>query len=177
MAKEKQAVKCGRYDCCLQSSYFRGNCGALQEGYRWGKECPFYKKHINDINRLKRSERKKVVLDKKSADRNSEIIELKQLKDWVANKYPLIWKELSRLIELAERSGDARYVLHYPDDVPENHEPVLLYTSEGEMIGYYLGSDEDGGNYYEKDYVVPLINNNIFVYGWRHLMPGPEEED
>lgn len=186
-------------DCVLQARDIfthkkTGNCAALSKAYK-DNTCPFYKKHFDDVNGLPKEERESLSLTKPAADATweSRIPEndaklLREYMDWTANLFPNDWKTMNRFFRTAVRAMDERddlaeemkglkerYRMHLPEDTPNNHEPVLLYGPDGDVVvGYYFGNENDGGNYYERNSTTPLSEYGWIVVGWRYFPEGSD---
>ena len=202
MTKNENYPKCKRKDCTLQvrdiiTHEKLGKCSALSKVYK-DNTCPFYKKHFDDVNGLPKEERESLSLAKSAADTTwkSHIPEndaklLREYMDWTANLFPNDWKTMNRFFRTAVKAMEERddmveklkemkaekeyYCLHLPEDTPNNHEPVLLYGPDGDVVvGYYFGNEDDGGNYYERNSTTPLSEYGWIVVGWRYF---PEEGD
>lgn len=195
MTKNENYPKCKRKDCALQvrdiiTHEKLGKCSALNKVYK-DNTCPFYKKHFDDVNGLPKEERESLNLAKSAADTTweSHIPEkdaklLREYMDWTANLFPNDWKTMNRFFRTAVRAMDERddlaeemkglkerYCLHLPKDTPTNYMDVLLYLNNGGVtIGYYLGSDEEGGCYYSDGDEIPLIEHGLIVTGWRRIL-------
>lgn len=186
-------------DCVLQANDIithqkTGKCAALAQAYP-EDTCPFYKKHLKDINRLSVEKKEGLHLEKPKSDdafestiprEDADI--LRTYMTWTANLFPNDWKTVNRFFRTAVKAMDERddlaeemkglkerYCMHLPEDTPNNHEPVLLYGPDGDVVvGYYFGNEDDGGNYYERNSTTPLSEYGWLVVGWRYF---PEEGD
>lgn len=197
MSKENYP-KCKRMDCVLQAKNIMtnqktGKCAALSQVYSNDAPCPFYKRHLKDVNRLPVDKKENLHLEKqKSEDAFESNIPredadlLRTYMTWTANLFPNDWKTVNRFFRTAVKAMGERddmaeklkemkaekekYCLHLPEDTPTNYMDVLLYLNNGGVaIGYYLGTDEDGGCYYSDGDEIPLIEHGLIVTGWRRI--------
>lgn len=202
MSKENYS-KCKRMDCVLQAKDIlthqkTGKCAALSQVYSNDVPCPFYKRHLSDVNGLPADKKEDLHLEKpKSEDAfESNILRedadiLRTYMTWTANLFPNDWKTVNRFFRTAVKAMEERdnmaeklkemeaekenYCLHLPEDTPTNYMDVLLYLNDTSIvIGYYLGNDEDGGCYYQDGDETPLIEHGLIVTGWRRI---PKEGD
>ena len=195
--------KCNRKDCALQANDIithqkTGKCAALSQVYSNDVPCPFYKRHLRDVNGLPADKKENLHLEKpKSEDAfesnipREDVDLLRTYMTWTANLFPNDWKTVNRFFRTAVKAMEERddmveklkemkaekeyYCLHLPEDTPTNYMDVLLYLNNGGIaIGYYLGKDEDGGCYYSDGDETPLIEHGLIVTGWRRI---PKEGD
>ena len=200
MSKENYP-KCKRMDCVLQANYIithqkTGKCAALSQAYSNDVPCPFYKRHLRDVNGLPADKKEDLHLEKPKSDdafessiprEDADII--RTYMTWTANLFPNDWKTVNRFFrtavkameerdDMAEKLKEAKaekekYCLHLPEDTPTNYMDVLLYLNNGGVtIGYYLGNDEEGGCYYSDGDETPLIEQGLIVTGWRRIPKG-----